>query len=251
MRYFIEFKYDGSNFNGYQKQPNKRTVQEEIEKVINQITNESVVISASGRTDAKVHAKGQCAHFDLNKKIDLNKFKYSMNSLLPKDIYIKNIKKINKEFHARYDVSEKIYEYKINIGEYNPMDRNYIYQYNKKLNIQDMKEAIKNYIGIHNFKSFTKNNPKITNYEREIYEATISEKNNIITIKFRGNGFLQYMVRNMVGLLIEIGNGKKKINSVKEILKKEDRKEAGVMAPGCGLYLKKVYYKQKDKNMIK
>lgn len=245
MRYFIEFTYDGTNFYGYQKQQNKRTIQEEIEKVINKITNENTTIHASGRTDSKVHAKGQCAHFDLEKKIDLEKFKYSLNSLLPEDIHIIRLKKVNKEFHARYDVKEKIYEYKINVGEYNPIERNYIYQYNKKLNINDMKEAIKSFIGLHNFKSFTTNNPKITNYEREIYEAIITEKNNIITIKFRGNGFLQYMVRNMVGLLIEIGNGKKKIESVKEILKKENRQEAGIMAPGCGLYLKKVFYKDK------
>lgn len=245
MRYLIEFSYDGSNFYGYQKQPNKRTVQEEIEKVINKITNENVIINASGRTDSKVHAKGQCAHFDLNKKIDEDKFKHSLNCLLPEDIHIINLKEVNKEFHARYDVKEKIYEYKINIGEYNPMDRNYIYQYNKKLDVEKIKESIKDFIGRHNFKSFTTNNPKIKDYEREIYEATINEKNNIITIEFRGNGFLQYMVRNMVGLLIEIGSGKKDINSVKEILKKENRQEAGIMAPGCGLYLKKVFYKDK------
>lgn len=245
MRYLIEFSYDGTNFYGYQKQPNKRTVQEEIEKVINRITNENVIINASGRTDSKVHAKGQCAHFDLNKKIEEDKFKYSLNCLLPEDIHIIELQKVSNDFHARYDVLEKIYEYKINTGEYNPIERNYIYQYNKKININDMKEAIKDFIGRHNFKSFTTNNPKIKDYEREIYEAVITEEQDIITIAFRGNGFLQYMVRNMVGLLIEIGNGKKKIESVKEIIKKENRQEAGISAPGCGLYLKKVFYKDK------
>lgn len=244
MRYLMRFSYDGTLFYGYQKQIDKRTVQGEIESVLNKITNSNIVISASGRTDALVHANNQYAHFDYDKAIDLDKFKYSLNCLLPDDIYIKSISLVSNEFHARYDVLEKTYIYKLNIGEYSPMDRNYIYQYNKSLDIDNMKLAIKKFVGVHNFKSFTTNNPKIKDYNREIYEANISVENNILIFKFRGNGFLQYMVRNMVGFLIEVGCGKRNYNDVVSVLKSEDRTKAGIMASGCGLYLDNVIYKK-------
>ena len=132
MRYLITFSYDGTNFYGYQKQINKRTVQGEIERVLSKINNEKIVISASGRTDAKVHAINQKAHFDLKKKFDQDKLINSMNKLLPKDIYIKRIEAVPDNFHARFNVKKKTYIYKINTGVYDPLTRNYIFQYNLK-----------------------------------------------------------------------------------------------------------------------
>ena len=133
MRYLMSFSYDGSNFKGYQKQPKVRTVQGEIEKALKQINNNNKVdIHSSGRTDAGVHALNQTAHFDLEMEITEEKLRHGLNSLLPEDVYIKKISKVDDDFHARFNSIGKEYIYIINLGEYNPIERNYVYQYNKK-----------------------------------------------------------------------------------------------------------------------
>lgn len=242
MRYLLTFSYDGSLFFGYQKQKNKRSVQEEIEKVLSKINNSKTVISASGRTDAGVHALNQKAHFDSDKKYNLERLKHSMNKMLPNDIYIKNIENVSDSFHARFDVVKKEYEYKINIGEYNPLMRNYVYQYNWHLDVDKMREAIKYFIGTHNFKSVTKTMTEEKDYVRTIYDASISFDNDNITINFIGSGFMRYMVRNMIGLLIAVGESKIEPNEISSILDKENRIYAKKTAPSEGLYLKNVYY---------
>lgn len=243
MKYLITFSYDGSKYFGYQKQPNKPTVQQEIENVLTQLnSNKPVIISASGRTDSGVHALNQKAHFVLDKEYDESKLQYSMNKMLSASIYIKNVEKKEDNFHARFDVKKKKYTYKINVGEYNPLEYNYIFQYNKELNIEEMKKAIKYFEGLHNFKSFTKIDEEKETYEREIFETNIIKEKNIISITFVGTGFMRYMVRNMVGLLVEIGSGKKDSNCVKDVLLAEDRTKAGITIDPNGLYLEDVYY---------
>ena len=246
MRYFMTFSYDGTGFNGYQKQPKKRTIQGEIEKALKSINSDkSVSIHASGRTDAGVHAYNQKAHFDLNKKIEPDKLLKSLNGLIPDDIYIKSLDIVKDEFHSRYDVTAKEYIYEINMGEYNPIRKNYEYQYNKRLDVAEMERALKYLEGEHNFKSFTKSNDETADYTRKIIQTVLirDTKNlNHITISFLGTGFLRYMVRNMIGLLIEVGEGKIKSEEVIDILKAQDRKKAGICAPACGLYLKDVFY---------
>lgn len=246
MRYFINFSYDGSNFYGYQKQPKKRTIQKEFEDALKQINgNRDVTIYASGRTDAGVHALNQRAHFDLDREITEDRLQQSLNSLLSSDIYVKKVSIVDDNFHARFNAIGKEYIYKINLGEYSPLERNYIYQYNKRLDINAMERAIKYFEGTHNFKSFTKANDEITDYVRTISDASITRdvKNvNLVTISFVGNGFLRYMVRNMVGLLIEIGEGKRTCEDIMDIFKQEDRTFAGKTAPPNGLYLKNVFY---------
>ena len=243
MKYLITFSYDGSKYFGYQKQPNKPTIQQEIENVLTQLnSNKPVIISASGRTDSGVHALNQKAHFVLDKGYDESKLQYSMNKMLSTSIYIKNVEKKEDNFHARFDVKKKKYTYKINVGEYNPLEYNYIFQYNKELNIEEMKKAIKYFEGLHNFKSFTKIDEEKETYEREIFETNIIKEKNIISITFVGTGFMRYMVRNMVGLLVEIGSGKKDSNCVKDVLLAEDRTKEGITIDPNGLYLEDVYY---------
>lgn len=243
MRYLMTFAYNGSNFLGYQKQKQGRTVQNEIEKELSTIYNKKISIHASGRTDAKVHAYNQKAHFDVEKEMNIDKLRNSMNKMLPNDIYIKRIEKVNNNFHARFDVVKKVYQYKINVGEYNPLEYDYIYQYNHYLNLEKMKEATKYLVGNHNFKSFTKVNEEKEDYVRTIYEINIMNKNDIIDIEFIGSGFLRYMVRNMVGTLIAVGEGKIEPNYVEQILEMEDRTKAYKTANPEGLYLKDVFYK--------
>ncbi len=242
MRYLMTFSYDGTNYNGYQKQVNKNTIQDNIEDNLSKILNKKTTISSSGRTDAKVHGINAKAHFDSDSEIDINKLKHSLNKLINDDIYIKKIEKVPDDFHARFNVIKKEYIYKINIGEYNVFDRNYIYQYNKKLDVKKMKKASKILIGTHNFKSFVKTDIKEKDYVRTIYNIKFELKNNILGITFIGNGFLRYMVRNLVGTLIEVGSDKKEIGQVKEILLSENREKAGITAPPEGLYLKNVKY---------
>ena len=277
MRYLITFSYDGSKYSGYQKQPNVKTIQGELERVLTQINdNNEVLVSASGRTDAGVHALNQKAHFDLNINIAPEKLKGALNGMLPKDIYVKSVIEVDSDFHARFNVSAKEYIYKINLGEYNPIEKDYIYQYNKGLNLKAIEDALILFQGTHDFKSFTKandekedyvrtivraklevdeNNPDLisftkTDEEKDDYIRTLSQTNlfrdnkdvNKITLVFIGTGFLRYMVRNMVGFLIEIGEGKHSSSAVVDVLDACDRKKAGITASPEGLYLREVYY---------
>ncbi len=246
MRYLMTLSYDGTNFSGYQKQVKERTVQGELEKALKQINdNKKVEVHATGRTDAKVHAINQKAHFDMDNNIPVDKLMKGINSLLPEDIYVKKIENVNEDFHARFNALGKEYIYIINMGEYNPLERNYVYQYNKKLDVVEMERAMKYIEGTHNFKSFTKTDEEKNDYIRTISQTILirdSKDLNKITLSFVGTGFLRYMVRNIVGTLIEIGEGKRKSEEIITILNEEDRTKAGKTANPEGLYLKNVFY---------
>ena len=162
--------------------------------------------------------------------------------MLPESIYIKSVENVSVDFHARFDVKKKKYTYKINVGEYNPLDVNYIYQYNNDLDIDKMNKAISYFIGEHDFTSYTKDAIEKESCIRTIYDAYIEKNNDIISITFEGNGFLRYMVRNMVGSLIEVGSNKRIPEEIEKILNSKDRKTAGITAPSNGLYLIDVYY---------
>ena len=242
----MTFSYDGSKYSGYQKQPKKKTIQGELEKALKQINGgKEVSLVASGRTDAGVHAYNQRAHFDMDTTIPCQKIKQGVNSLIPDDIYVKNIFEVEETFHARFGVKAKEYIYKINMGPYNPIEKDYIYQYNKKLDIAEMERALKYLEGTHDFSSFVKIDEEKDNYVRTIVQTSLIRdiKNvNQITISILGTGFMRYMVRNIVGMLIEIGEGKHKSEEIIQILKAKDRTKAGICAPSCGLYLNDVYY---------
>lgn len=243
----MTFAYDGTNYKGFQKQAKAKTVQGEIEKKLSKINSDNPVsICASGRTDAHVHALSQKAHFDLEQELDPDKLKHSLNQLLNKDIYVKHIEVVDDDFHARYNVKAKEYIYKINMGEYDPIEKNYVYQYNKRLDIVAIERALKYLEGTHNFKSFSKGDDERENYERTIVQASlirdIKKDVNKVTISLLGTGFLRYMVRNIVGTLIEIGEGKRKSEDIIDIIDAEDRKAAGKTANPEGLYLKDVFY---------
>lgn len=243
MRFHIKFSYDGSKYFGYQKQPRKKTVQSELQKALKKINdNKRVYVFASGRTDAGVHALNQHAHFDMKINIKSENLCRALNSLLPGDIYIKEVKEVEENFHARFDVIKKEYIYIINIGEYNPIEKDYVYQYNKNLDLDSMKDALKYIKGEHNFKSFVKSEAKDIDYIRTILDSSITKTDDKIIISLIGTGFMRYMVRNIVGTLIDIGEGKFESSYMEKILKYEDRKKAGKCAPACGLYLKDVYY---------
>ncbi len=243
MRYKITFSYDGTLFHGYQKQIGYRSVEECFEKTLYDINNHTETkIFSSGRTDRGVHAIGQVAHFDLNIEITLYKLKCALNSLLPDDIHVNEVEIADDSFHARFLVKSKKYVYYLNVGEYNPLLRNYVYQFNHELDVDKMDLAIKDFIGVHNFKNFVSDDCVKDNYEREIYEAYIERERDIIKFVFVGNGFMKYQVRNMVGTLIKIGKGKIDSDAIKKIFEDDKNKKLIMTAKSEGLYLEEVRY---------
>lgn len=242
MRYLMKFSYDGSGFNGYQKQNNLRTVQGLIEEALFSLIGKEINIQASGRTDKGVHALEQYAHFDIDKEYKLYNLKKYLNNYFEGEIYVRDIKIVDDDFHARYNVKEKKYCYYINMGEYNPILRNCVYQYGKKLDVDLMKEAIKCLIGEHDFRAFVTGEKEKDNCVRIIYNIEFEVVNDILKITFVGNGFLRKMIRNIVGALILIGNGDKPVNYIKEILLTKERMGNLKCVFAGGLYLEEVNY---------
>ncbi len=243
MRYLIHFSYDGTNFSGYQKQPGHRCVESEIEKALYNINNykETKIIGA-GRTDRGVHANHQCGHCDIDVDITPYKLKCALNSLLPPDIHIFKTEVVDDSFHARFMVKRKTYKYIINCGEYNPIERNYAFQYGKELNVEKMKEEIKDFIGVHNFKPFVSDEAVKEDYTREIFDAYIKEEENKVIIYFIGNGFMKYQVRNMVGILFKVGNGKLEKGITKKIFEDFTLSKNISTMKREGLYLEDIEY---------
>lgn len=254
MRYLIKFSYDGSNYAGYQIQPGLDTIQKRLEDAVKIVNNDiSSPVVSTGRTDKKVHALCQYAHVDISVSITPHKLKRALNSNLPDDIHVIETFRVKDGFHARYNVKEKEYHYILNTGEYNPLERNYVYQYNYNLNLDKMNEAIKYFIGEHDFRAFVTENETKDNCVRTIKKAFI-KKDKVNPEKyiftFIGNGFLRYQVRNMVGLLFKVGQEKIEPIKVKEILESKSRKKNGVTAPAEGLYLFDVKYDNLKKFLL-
>lgn len=244
MRNFkVVISYNGVNFNGYQKQNKLRSVQGEIEKVLFKIHGYEVKSFGAGRTDKGVHALNQVFNFETNNNMNADNFRRAFNSLLPDDIYVKSVEEVDVSFHSRYSSHDKEYHYLVNIGEYNPIEKDYVYQYNKKLNVSKMIEASKLFLGEHDFKNFcASEEEKVKDYIRIIKSIEIVNEDDIITFKFKGNGFLRYMVRMIVGILLEIGKGRKDETFIKERLDNEELKRSNYKVSPCGLYLVNVNY---------
>ena len=241
MRYLCEISYDGYLFYGFQKQKDKRTVCSLVEEVLSKVLNENILITGASRTDRGVHANSFYFHFDSDKVLDTKKLKTSLNKLISNDIYFKNITTVNEDFHARYSVKSKEYVYVINMGEYNPTRRNYELEYNKKINIKLLKKASKYLIGEHDFKSFTSDSMG-KNTVRKVNYIKFKKNKELLIISIEANGFLKYMIRNIIGLFLEINENKKTPIMTKEILESKDRTKLGIKAPSSGLYLNKIKY---------
>lgn len=233
--------YDGSDFYGFQIQPGKRTVQGDIQAALKRICNEEITIHASGRTDANVHGIGQVFHFDTTRTIDVNKWKVAINHFLPNDIYVSDVCFVSQEFHSRYSAIEKEYHYKLSTNEFNVFNRNYCLQYGRKLDVEKMQEAALIFIGEHDFKSFCSYD-EYGNTIRNIYKFDIEECDGEITFKVSGNGFRRYMVRHLVGGLIQVGACRMSFNQLENLLLGDGTKKCLHKAKPQGLYLYKVTY---------
>lgn len=240
MHYLISIKYDGSKFYGFQRLKGHETVQKKLEEALSIINKSPVTIKGAGRTDRGVHALDQKATFDLNINIDTSHLKKALNSLVKPYIYITEIKNVNKDFHARFNVTKKEYIYKINIGKYNPFYEDYFYQPLTKLNIKNMKKCANLFIGIHNFQNFVSGCRD--NYDCIIYKISFKIKKNILEIKFTGKSFYRYMVRNLVGAMLDVANSKVSLSDIKEALENPNISKQFTTATPNGLYLSKIYY---------
>ena len=240
----LVIEYDGKEFNGWQKQPNKLNIQGTIEQAIEIITGEKVDLMASGRTDRGVHALGQVANFKTNSKLPIEKFPIAINSNIKSSIRIKSAEEVDEKFHSRLSCKKKTYRYVINNSKYgSSIYRNLETHIPQKLDINKMKKAIKFFEGEHDFKAFKSSGTSSKSSVRTIYKAEVIEKEDErIWIELTGNGFLYNMVRIITGTLVDVGLGKIEPEEIKEIIKSKDRQRAGKTLAPQGLFLVNVEY---------
>lgn len=242
-RILLRVAYDGTNYCGWQVQPNGITVQEVLNKKLSDLLGENIETIGASRTDAGVHALGNVAVFDTETRIPGSKISYALNQRLPDDIRIQESMEVAADFHPRYQESEKTYQYKIlNCRFPLPTSRLYTYFYHYPLNLDKMQQAANYLIGTHDFASFCGANAQVKTTVRTITAIDIWQNNDEITIQVQGKGFLYNMVRIISGTLIEIGNGQYPPEKIKEILEAKKRSQAGPTAPAHGLTLIKIYF---------
>ena len=245
MRNFkMTVEYDGSAYCGWQRQENGVSIQQKLEEAIKLITGQKVAVIGSGRTDAGVHALNQVGSFKCSTKLPANKIFLGMNSVLPPDIVVKELKEVDDDFHALRDVKSKIYVYKICNQRLRPaLGRNYFWHVRFPLDIPKMKKAAGYLIGTHDFSCFCATGTDVKDRVRTIVDVEIKTgENGLIEFKIESHGFLKYMVRNIIGTLVEVGRGKREPEEMMTIIESKNRNIAGATAPACGLFLQEVKY---------
>lgn len=237
-------EYDGSAYHGWQRQKKDLTIQEVLEEHIRIITNETVSVLGSGRTDAGVHALHQVCNFKTNSNIAPEPMRSGLNSLLPGDIFIKNLEDVSPDFHSRYSAKSKVYEYRIwNRKEPNIFLRDFIWHVRGKMLIDDMRRCLSMLVGEHDFSSFRSSGSSNRNPVRKMMRAELIEpEEGMFSFVFEAEGFLRHMVRNIVGTVITVGRGSISPEGFSEIFLAKDRCKAGINAPPHGLFLMNVKY---------
>lgn len=242
MRYRLDLQYDGTNYHGWQIQPNALTVEEVTEKALHTILREPVDLIGCGRTDTGVHAKAFTAHFDFPSQIQLEKTLHSLLSILPSDIVVHDIKPVEDDFHARFSASTRSYEYHI-LRKPDAFKRYHAWYYNQELNKEKLAESCIDLRGEHEFKAFCKGEPSGGHYRCEMFKAEweFSDPNHWI-LHLTANRFLRNMVRAIVGTQLLVGKGQMSIEEHRQLIETGDRTQAGISVPACGLHLTKIEY---------
>ena len=240
MRFFIDISYDGTNYHGWQVQPNADTVQNQINNAFSTILNQKINVVGAGRTDTGVHAQQLIAHFDIQHNFDIQKIKYKLNGFLKNDISINNIYVVKDDAHARFSALSRTYQYKISRSK-DPFS-NQSLLLKRNVNIESMNKACEFLIGENDYSAFAKlHSDNYTNNCNIFYAKWHEEKQQIFFI-IKANRFLRNMVRSIVGTMIEIGDGKIKFDKIKDIILSKDRSNAGYSVPAIGLSLINVEY---------
>lgn len=245
MNYKMIVQYDGTRYDGWQKQGNTdNTIQGKLEAILSKMAGMPVEVQGAGRTDAGVHAYGQTANFHLPKGCVLTEdIRDYLNKYLPEDIGILEVEEADERFHSRLNAREKVYRYRMSTSSLkNVFERKYIYLLGEHLNVKAMEEAASELIGTHDFKSFCSNKRMKKSSVRKLNRIEFTEQEGELQITYTGEGFLYNMVRIITGTLIEVGQGKRSPKEMQEILEGKDRSLAGVTAPARGLCLVEVLY---------
>lgn len=235
-RVLLVVAYDGTNYCGWQIQPNGPTIEGELNRTLSELLGEEITVTGASRTDAGVHSCGNVAVFDTNARMPAEKISYALNQRLPEDIVVQSSKEVGPDFHPRHVKSKKTYEYRILNREFrDPNRRIDTYFYYRNLDVEAMRAAADHLVGEHDFKSFCSIKAQVETTVRRIYELTVDRHGDIITIRLTGNGFLYNMVRIIAGTLIQVGSGERRPEEIPEILAACDREMAGPTAPAHGL----------------
>ncbi len=241
--YRITVQYDGTRYNGWQKQGNTpNTIQEKFETVLSRMCGRRIEIFASGRTDAGVHAEGQVANFKCDTEFSCDDILLYLNRYLPGDIRVTSVIEATERFHSRLNAVSKTYEYRIATEKPDVFQRKYVYFTDKAPEIQRMQTAAELLLGKHDFKGFSSVGKTKKSTERTIYSIAVTAACGIITIKITGSGFLHHMVRILAGTLLEIGTGDRAMESITHVFAEKNREQAGATLPACGLKLIEVSY---------
>lgn len=239
----LEVAYDGTNYHGWQVQPEAITIEGVLNKHLSELLKEDIKVIGASRTDAGVHAYGNVAVFDTVNRIPSEKIGLALNTRLPEDIRVQSSREVSADFHPRHCDSVKTYEYHIlNTNISIPTERLYSYFFYRKLDIEKMQNAANYLIGEHDFKSFCSAKTQVTETVRTIYQLKVFREGNLVKIQISGSGFLYNMVRIITGTLLQVGIGYFQPEEVKVILDKKDRTVAGPCAPARGLRLVNIYY---------
>lgn len=246
-RYKMTIAYDGHLFHGFQSQPHQRTVQGTVEAALKKMTKgKNIIVEGSGRTDAGVHALGQVIHFDYpDKEIPPARMICALNSMMPLDIVFKECEIVNSDFHVRYSAKGKWYRYYVSLDRFvDPFKRFYTGHYPYPVDIDKMKMAARDLLGIHDFTSFAASGGQIKNKVRTMYYVNVAknEQSNEIVFDFICSGFLYNMVRILVATLLEIGRGKRPVDDIPRVIMTKDREQVRETAQASGLFLYHVFY---------
>lgn len=239
MRYFLELSYNGTEYHGWQNQPNAISVQEVIEKALSTLLNTNISIVGAGRTDAGVHAKQMFAHFETNQVID--NLVYKLNSFLPKDIAIHNLFEVKTNSHARFDALSRTYLYRIATKK-NVFNFNNAYFVKQELDLEKMNKASKVLFEYIDFQCFSKTNTDVKTFNCKVMQAEWNKVEDEIHFKVKADRFLRNMVRAIVGTMVNIGLGKIEVEALHDIIQSKNRSEAGFSVPAHGLYLTHIEY---------
>lgn len=237
----IVIEYDGTNFHGWQYQPDLRTIQGEIQRAMRIIFKSEINIIGAGRTDTGVHAKAQVANFLIDHPMPVLTIKAALNGNLPRDVRIISADEVDEKFHARYDAIKRHYSYTITRQE-KAINRFYVWCHKSDLNIEKMQHASNYLLGEHDFKAFCHADENMNHYRCFVEQIVWEQNNELITLNIIANRFLYNMVRIIVGTMINIGRGFTPAEQIPQILESRDRRSAGITVPAKGLCLEKVYY---------